>query len=120
VSFDLRQNLDGLPGTGIQINELRVVGGGSRSDAWVQLSADILGVPCTRTTNPQAGSLGAAILAGTSTGEFASLDEGCQAMVRLGRRFDPDPVRGRDYAELYEKYSRLWPLMMDYLRELAK
>lgn len=120
VSFDLRQSLDGLPGTGIEIAELRVVGGGSRSDAWVQLSADILGVPCVRTANPQAGSLGAAILAGTATGKFASLEEGCQAMVQLGRRFDPDPVRGREYAGLYEKYNRLWPLMADYLRELAK
>ena len=120
VSFALRQNLDGLPGTGIEISELRVVGGGSRSDAWVQLSADILGVPCVRSANLQAGSLGAAILAGTAIGEFANLDEGCQAMVQLGKQFAPDPVRGREYAGLYEKYNRLWPLMEDYLRELAK
>jgi xylulokinase len=120
VTFYLRQNLDGLPGAGIEIRELRVVGGGSQSDAWVQLSADILGVPCVRTANLQAGSLGAAILAGAATGEFASLEDGCQAMVHLGRRFDPDPVRGREYAELYEKYSRLWPLMADYLRDLAQ
>lgn len=120
VSFDLRQNLDGLTGTGIEIRELRVVGGGSRSDAWVQLSADILGVPCVRTANLQAGSLGAAILAGTAIGEFAILEDGCQAMVQLGKRFDPDPVRGREYAELYEKYNQLWPLMADYLKELIK
>jgi xylulokinase len=120
VSFDLRQNLVDLPEAGIQLHELRVVGGGSRSEAWVQLTADILGVPCIRTANPQAGSLGAAILAGTATGEFASLKEGCQAMVQLGRRFDPNLVREREYAELYEKYNRLWPLTADYLRELAK
>jgi sugar (pentulose or hexulose) kinase len=86
----------------------------------VQLTADILGVPCVSTANPQAGSLGAAILAGTATGEFANLEEGCQAMVQLGEHFEPDPVRSWKYAELYEKYSRLWPLMADYLKELSK
>jgi hypothetical protein len=29
-------------------------------------------------------------------------------------------VRGREYADLYEKYKRLWPLMAEYLRELTK
>ena len=119
VTFDLRQSLENLPATGIQVRELRVVGGGSKSDAWVQLSADVLGRPFVRTANPEAGSLGAAILAGTATGAFASLEEGCQSMVRLGRRFEPDPARGGAYAELYGKYCQLYPLLADYLRELA-
>ena len=119
ATFDLRQNLENLPGTGIQVRELRVVGGGSKSDAWVQLSADILDRPFVRTANPEAGSLGAAILAGSATGVFASLEQGCQAMLRQGRRFEPDPARGRAYSELYEKYCQLWPLLADYLRGLA-
>jgi xylulokinase len=119
VTFYLRQNLERLPATGIQVSELRAAGGGSKSDAWVQLSADILGQPLVRTANPEAGSLGAAILAGTATGAFANLVEGCQAMLRLGRRFEPDPARGEAYSELYEKYCQLWPLLADYLRWLA-
>lgn len=119
VTFDLRQNLENLPGTGIQVRELRAVGGGSKSDAWVQLSADILDRPFVCTANPEAGSLGAAILAGTAMGVFDSLEQGCQAMLREGHRFEPNPARARAYSELYEKYCHLWPLLGDYLRGLA-
>jgi hypothetical protein len=37
-------------------------------------------------------------------------------MVSLGERFDPNPARQRDYAEKFEKYRSLWPLMRDFLR----
>jgi sugar (pentulose or hexulose) kinase len=37
-------------------------------------------------------------------------------MVALGNRFEPDPARLRVYAERFERYRALWPLMKDYLR----
>ncbi|HTO22171.1 MAG TPA: FGGY-family carbohydrate kinase, partial [Spirochaetia bacterium] len=95
---------------------LRAVGGGSRSDAWLQMSADILGRPVVRTRVSEAGCLGVALLAAAGTGAFASLEEGVRAMVSLGERFEPDPARQSRYAERFEKYRALWPLMRDYLR----
>jgi xylulokinase len=119
VTYYLRQCLESLPGTGIEIQTLRAVGGGSKSDAWVQLSADILGRPIERPANPEAGALGAAILAGTAVGEFSSLAEGCQAMIQIERDFSPDPARHRSYSDKFEHYRRLWPHMAEYLRDIA-
>jgi xylulokinase len=98
------------------MRELRAVGGGSKSDAWLQICADILGKPMARTVVGEAGSLGVAILAGVGTGTFSSLSEGVRAMVQLGERFEPDPARQRLYGEKHERYKALWPLMKDYLR----
>ena len=73
------------------MRELRAVGGGSKSDAWLQICADILGKPMVRARVCEAGCLGAAILAGTGTAEFRDIEEGVRAMVYLGERFEPDP-----------------------------
>jgi xylulokinase len=118
--FYHKELVDSIAETGIEMRELRAVGGGSKSDAWLQLSADILGKPVVRTKVPEAGSLGVAILAGVGTGAFSSLPEAVQAMVALGSRFEPNAARQRAYSERYERYRSLWPLMKDFLRTGSK
>jgi xylulokinase len=114
--FYHKELLDSIAGVGIELNELRAVGGGSKSDAWLKMSADILGKPMVRARVTEAGCLGASIIAGVGIGAFASLEEGVRAMVRRGDRFDPDPARQAAYRESYERYRALWPLMKDYLK----
>ena len=75
-TFYLRECFERLPETGIEITDFRAVGGGSKSDAWVQICADILGRPFVRPRITEAGILGAAILAGTGSGIFRSLEDG--------------------------------------------
>jgi xylulokinase len=118
-TFYLRECFETLPGAGIAITDFRAVGGGSKSDAWIQVCADILGRPFIRPRINEAGVLGAAILAGTGCGVFASLKVGVETMVRLDRQFDPNPAQQRQYDEHFARYRRLWPLMAGYLRELA-
>ncbi len=116
VVFYHKALVDASAETGIALRELRAVGGGSKSDAWLQISADILGRTVVRTRVSEAGCLGVALLAATGTGAFKSLEEGVRSMVSLGERFEPDPVRQRAYAERFERYRALWPLMKDFLR----
>ena len=68
TAFYLKQVVDGLPATGIRIDEFRATGGGSKSDAWIQLCADILGRPFVRPEVTEAGALGAALMAGVGCG----------------------------------------------------
>ena len=116
--FYLRECVAPLSETSIRIDEFRAVGGGSHSDAWLRISADILGRPLMRVDAPEAGALGGAILAGTATGVFGSIDEGVEAMVRAGDTFEPDPGRQAAYDARFERYRELWPLMGDYLRRV--
>lgn len=119
TTFYLKECVASLPATGIEINDYRAVGGGSRSDEWIQISADIMGRPFVRPKITEAGALGAAIIAGTGEGLFPSFEAGVEAMVRLERTFEPNPHRHRIYAGQFEKYRQLWPLMDKYLRALA-
>jgi len=119
TTFYLKEIIDSLPPTGIAIDNYRVVGGGSKSDAWIQVCADILGQPFTRPRVTEAGALGAAIMAGVGSGVFSSHEEGVAAMVALEQTFEPDLQRHEQYQSRFAKYRRLWPLMREYLRELA-
>jgi sugar (pentulose or hexulose) kinase len=119
VAFYLKEVVDSLPATGIKIENYRAVGGGSRSDAWVQTCADIFGQPFTRPVVTEAGALGAAIIAGVGSGIFESYTQAVAAMVSLERTFEPDLARHARYQARYRYYQRLGPLMADYLRELS-
>ena len=104
ATFYLRECVEALPSTGIGIQDYRVVGGGSQSDAWVQLCADILGRPFARPRVAEAGTLGAAILAGVGVGQFDSVAQGADAMVQIERVFEPSSQQSAQYERWYTHY----------------
>ncbi len=118
--FYLRECVEKLPGTGIVIDDVRVVGGGSKSDRWVQLCADILNRPFTRPKQSEAGVLGAAIMAGVASGVYQSFEEGVDALVQLERSFEPRGEVRAEYDAVFERYRQLWPTMRDYLVPVAE
>lgn len=118
ATFYERSCFESLPSAGIDIRECTAAGGGSQSAAWVQLSADILGIPFVRLQVHEAGALGAAILAGTGAGLFSSLREGVAAMVHPKDRFEPNPARQRTYNEHFDRYCSLASVMEKAMREL--
>lgn len=120
ATFYERDCFESLPGAGINIQECTAAGGGSQSAAWVQLSADILGIPFARLQVHEAGALGAAILAATGAGFFASLREGVRAMVHRKDRFEPDPDKQRLYDERFEKYRAFAVVMEKAMRQMSK
>ncbi len=117
-NFSLLECITMLPEAGIEISSYRPVGGGSKSDIMVQMCADIMETPFVRPNITEAGALGAAILAGTGTGVFASAEEGAEAMVKLDKRFEPDPAHRSYYREKYDRYKELYPMVKDYIEEL--
>jgi xylulokinase len=119
TTFYLKECVEALAPTGIEIADFRAVGGGSKSDAWIQVCADVLGRPFVRPQVTEAGALGAAIIAGVGGGAFPSYESGVEAMVRLEHTFEPNPQQQELYERRFETYTRLWPLLKDYLPTLA-
>lgn len=109
LTFELRLNLDLLKDAQVPIKELRAIGGGARSDLWLQLKADITGIPVLAPQITEAACWGAAILAGVGAGCYPSAVHAADATVRLKRRFVPDPRRVEQYATRYALYRELYP-----------
>ncbi len=107
VTLDLRRRLESVDTAGIRVGELRASGGGSRSDLWLQLCADLLERPVLHTQVAEAGVLGAAIIAGVGYGVFPSLEAGASQMVGAERLFEPRRSARTEYAARYQKFLEL-------------
>jgi xylulokinase len=108
IACTVKRNIDVLEELGIRIEEIRCLGGGSRSPLWNQIKADVTGRPVVTTHSPEAACLGAAILAGKAIGLFPSLQDACQQMVAIKDRFEPNPDNAAAYAAAYERYVELY------------
>jgi len=96
------------------IDQIRVAGGGSQSDAAMQLTADVFGLPVSRPHVYEASGLGAAINAAVGASIHSDYHSALKEMTRLGDTFNPDPNAHAAYDQLYNKvylrmYKRLQP-----------
>ena len=117
TSFYFIESLDQLRALGMDTSEFIATGGGARSDAWLQIKADIYGVPVVRAEFTECGLFGAAILAGVAIGRFESV-EAAARLSRRGQVFVPDSGRHARYRERAAHFARLLPLMHPYLATL--
>jgi len=108
-TFYFVDSLRALRELGIDTQEFIATGGGAKSDAWLQIKADIFGVPFVRPRITEGSPLGAAMLAGLATGVFKSAAEAVSVFVRRDRRFEPDAARHAFYREKFALYQRLFP-----------
>lgn len=120
ITYELRQNLDHLREAGLAVKALTAAGGGARSDRWLQLKADITGVPIRRARVAEAGCLAAAALAGVGTGAYSSLAEAVKTLVSIEGVFEPDPARHAAYGARYELYLQLYPALKAILHGLRR
>ncbi len=115
LGFLVKRNLDALSDMGIEVEEVRAFGGGSKSREWCQIKADILQKPiCTTNVQEEAACLGAAILAGYAVGIFDDVKAACDSMIKIVGRYEPNPEHAAIYQKGYEKYKKL----QDDLKEM--
>ncbi len=120
VTFYLVESVEALGGMGIDVSEFIATGGGARSGRWLQIKADIFGVPFVRPRVTEGSTLGAAMLAGLATDVFTAPDDAVERFVQRERTFEPNPGRHRIYQEKVANYRRLYPLLREFLAEGAR
>ncbi len=104
VVLFFREVLEKLRSFGVCPDEISITGGGSESEIWLRLVADLLETPVRQAEIPDCGALGAAILAGIGAGVFSGSAEAVAQMVRPGRLILPDPRAARRSAGLFRRY----------------
>jgi len=103
----LQECLEPMRHHDLSLTRVRSLGGAAHSDVWLQMKADLLGMPVERPACADAASLGAAMLAAAGIGRFAGVREAAEAWYRPERVFEPDASRYAAYREVYERYRRL-------------
>jgi xylulokinase len=117
LGFCLYENLQLLHGCGLSAGVVRSIGGGAKSDYWLQMAADIIGLPIERPAVTEAAVLGAAMIAAVGSGAFATLEECSEAFYRRERVFAPRAQNHAQYDDLFNNYVRLYRHVYLYQRE---
>lgn len=113
VAYETKINIDCLKKAGTKINKLTACGGGSRSKMWLQIKADILNIPIDLLDFEEAGTLGAAIMAGTACGAYKNLEDGVEQLVKVKETIYPNEKSHQRYRELYRRYKRVYYAVRD-------
>ena len=113
LTFELRENVELLRDAGVAIDELHVVGGGAKSDLWLQLKADICHTTLRVPQVTEAACLGAALLAGTATGVYSDLATAVSRTLQFPGRIEPSPDAVAAYDRRYQIYRQIYPSLRD-------
>lgn len=117
VCYEMRLNLEALADGQVIVSALHATGGGARNRMWLQMKADVLGVPVTALNTADAGTTGSAMLAGIACGAFPDLEAAARTMVHPRETFMPRPDKQSLYEPLYQRYKKLHaalrPIMED-------
>ena len=111
--------LETMQGHGLPITQMTIVGGATRSPLWLQIHADVSGLPLNVPECTDGPGLGAAILAACGAGCFKDIDSAIANMVRIARRISPDPRRNATYRQLFADYFSLYPALRAWRLERA-
>jgi len=115
VAFSLKDCFTIIEEQGLTLEQVRATGGGAKSPLWRQIIADVLGVELV-TTNAQEGpAFGAALLAGVASGIYSSVQQACEATIRIVERTLPQSDKPVAYARAYEQFRALYPALKPIL-----
>lgn len=119
VVFSLRDCFEVVRDLGVPVAEVRAIGGGARHPLWLQLQADIYGVPVTRVAVDEGPAYGAALLAGIGSKTLGGFAEAARLIRTLGV-VEPDGRRRRRYDELFALYREIYRPLSPHMRRLSE
>ncbi len=108
IGYILKRNIESLQSMGIEIEEIRSLGGGSKSSLWNQIKTDITSKRLITMDVSEAACLGAAILAAKAVGIFGSVEEACEKAVSVKRAYIPEKENRSVYEKGYKKYIKIF------------
>ncbi|MFO7957938.1 MAG: xylulokinase [Candidatus Brocadiia bacterium] len=108
ITFAMRDSLEIMRWLDVEIDQIRLSGGGARSEFWRRMQADIYGQPVCTINASEGPAYGAALLAGVGTGAWDSVPEACDAAIDVTGEYPVNEENKRLYDELYPVFQQLY------------
>jgi xylulokinase len=120
VAFGLKDIFDLMKDAGLgPIEQIRLSGGGAKSQLWRQILADVLGAELVTVNTTEGAALGAALLAGIGAGLWPDADSACAQTIAVKDRVSPNPATAEIYRSLHQQYQQLYPALKPTFQALA-
>ncbi|MGC2450822.1 MAG: xylulokinase [Candidatus Sulfotelmatobacter sp.] len=111
VAFSLKDTFTIFEEMKIPVTSIRLGGGGARSPLWRQIQADVYGRDVEIVEAEEGAAYGAAILAGTGAGAWKSVEQACDAIVRVAKKIAPNQKDSATMQKAYRGYRQVYPAL---------
>ena len=109
VAFGIRDSFEVARSLGIKIDKTKICGGGAKSPLWKKIMANVLGITVEVIESEEGPGYGGAILAAVGCGEYASVEEAADKLVKVVGTVEPDAELTKKYEEKYQKFRKIYP-----------
>lgn len=111
VAFSLKDTFTIFQEMEIPVTSIRLGGGGARSSLWRQIQADVYGREVEIVAAEEGAAYGAAILAGVGAGAWPTVEQACDAVVRVAKRIAPTPHDSATMQKAYATFRKIYPAL---------
>lgn len=120
VAFGIKDSFTLIQQAGLgTIEQVRISGGGARSQLWQQIIADVLDVELVTVNTTEGAAYGAALLAGVGAGLFPDVEQACQQIVKITGKTRPTQA-AYEYQKFYPRYKALYPALREEFKSVAE
>lgn len=109
VAFGIRDSFEVAKSLGIKIEKTKICGGGAKSPLWKKIMANVLGIPVQTIESEEGPGYGGAILAAVGCGEYASVEEAAEKLVKVIGVTEPDADLTAKYEAKYKQFKKIYP-----------
>ena len=109
VAFALRDSLEVARELGICLTRTKICGGGAKSPLWKKIIANVLNLKVDIIDSEEGPALGGAMLAAVACGEYSSVEEIADRLVKVVDTIEPEPKLVAKYEERYAKFKQIYP-----------
>ena len=117
VTFALRDCLEAAKKNGIEVKKTKLCGGGAKSPLWRKIVANVMNMPVEIPQTEQGPSYGGAMLAMVGCGEYKTVKDATQTIIKVKEIIYPESRTASLYSMRYEMFRKLYPTLKDWFRE---
>ncbi len=115
IAYDTALSFSMMAIEGIEIDRIRITGGGARSAWWTQLKADLTGRPIEVVEQAEPGTFGAALLAGLAIGVYEDIGEASTTFAGTKTVYLPNPERAEMHQERFDKFKTAVGVLLEHV-----
>jgi len=108
VCYEMNEIIRAEIAAGVEIDEIRLSGGASKSPLWRQMMADVFGLPIRSLAVGETGCLGAAMYAGVGTGVYSGCADAARRAVCVADAREPGEERAAEYQKAYARFTEIY------------
>ncbi|MBQ6993856.1 MAG: xylulokinase [Lachnospiraceae bacterium] len=113
VAFAIRDSFEIAKSLGIDIKRSKICGGGAKSPLWKKMIANILNIEIDVIESEEGPGYGGAMLAAVACGEYASVEEAAEKLVKVIDTVKPDAEIAARYEERYRQFAQVYPTVKE-------